>query len=387
MKLFDTATKSYIPFVPGPLVKIYVCGITPYDSAHLGHLFTFMTYDLLVRRLQDMGHEVQMVRNVTDVDEPIYKKARELGISYSDLATAETKSFQDTLEQLHFRRPFAEPLASEYVQQMAEAVKKLLDGGYAYELDGDVYYDTEKYGRFGQFSGFNHRLLLAFMADRGGDPERLGKKNPLDFLLWKGVSDPLNLPRWESVVGIGRPGWHIECTVMSSALLGDSYDIHGGGSDLIYPHHESEIAQSYGLSGKNPAKIWTHVSPMLFAGEKMSKSLGNLVFAKDLLKDDDAAVIRLALMHYHHRIGGEWQPELLCEGRHLYEKIHAASSRATVEQAVVLQAEIRAALDDDLNTIEVINAFYRFIGSVTEQESNAEAQATVRSILELLGLV
>jgi len=284
VKLFDTAQKTYIQFKPGRTVKMYICGITPYDSAHLGHIFTFMTYDLLQRRLEDMDHVVQLVRNITDVDEPIYARAHELGVVYTELAEAEISDFQAIMSTLNFRPAYAEPRASKYIAAMAAAVQSLLDAGVAYRLGEDIYYDVSSYPDFGIFSGFSKRLQLAFMALRGGDPERTGKRQPLDFLLWKGVTDPHDTAQWDSPVGRGRPGWHIECTVMSRQLLGTSFDLHGGGTDLIFPHHECEIAQSYGLEQPQPAQHWLHVSPLLHDGEKMSKSLGNLVFAKDLLK-------------------------------------------------------------------------------------------------------
>ncbi|MDB5185529.1 MAG: cysteinyl-tRNA synthetase, partial [Candidatus Saccharibacteria bacterium] len=227
----------------------------------------------------------------------------------------------------------------------------------------------------------------AFMRERGGDPDRAGKRNPLDFLLWKGVSDPHDPAKWNTVVGNGRPGWHIECTVMSEKTLGIPFDLHGGGTDLIFPHHECEIAQSYGLNGHHPARHWIHVSPLLYAGEKMSKSLGNLIFAKDLLGQHDAAVIRLALMHYHHRIGGEWQSELLDEAERLYKHIKLCTRRATKLQAETLLADVRESLDDDLNTLEVIDALHRFVRVLDKTESeDPEAQALVAKTLDLLGL-
>ena len=225
------------------------------------------------------------------------------------------------------------------------------------------------------------------MEDRGGDPKRIGKRQPLDFLLWKGLPSPKATPQWESVVGPGRPGWHIECTVMSQVLLGTTFDIHGGGTDLIFPHHESEIAQSYGLGHENPAKLWVHVSPLQYAGEKMSKSLGNLVFAKDLLKTNTATTIRLALMHYHHRIGGEWQPELLHEGRRIHEGLLEAAQSTSLACAKQFQAEVRAALDDDLNTVEVINAMYRYIYASKEKvKTPPDALRIIESVFDLLGV-
>lgn len=385
MKLFDTGKNGYVDLEIGPVFRMYVCGITPYDSAHLGHIFTFMTYDLLQRRLEDLGHKVQMVRNITDVDEPIYAKAEELKIHYTELARAETESFRGVMNRLYFRPLYAEPKASEYVDKMAAAVKELLDKGYAYRMLEDIYFDVTKYPAFGKFSGFSDRLLYNFMSDRGGDPTRYGKHNPLDFLLWRGITNPDDPAQWGSIVGAGRPGWHIECTVMSADILGIPFDLHGGGTDLIFPHHECEIAQSEGLGWGRPTKTWMHVSPMLFAGEKMSKSLGNLVFAKDLLKDHDPAVIRLALMHYHHRIGGEWQPELLDEAKELYGRINTTPT--TRESTHRLLESVREALDNDLDTPTVIGILQRFTSENKKTVKASDGRSDLHRTLQLLGLI
>jgi L-cysteine:1D-myo-inositol 2-amino-2-deoxy-alpha-D-glucopyranoside ligase len=387
VKLYDTAKRAYLDLKPEHVVKIYVCGITPYDSAHLGHVFTFMTYDLLQRRLEDLGHEVHMVRNVTDVDEPIYVRAKELGVPYTQLAQQELVSFHETMGQLNFRPLFAEPLASEYIADMAKAVKTLLDRGVAYHVDADIYFDTSTYPKLGELSGFSDRLILGLAAMRGGDPDRPGKRQPLDFLLWKAVDDPNDSAQWQSPVGIGRPGWHIECSVMSSELLGSPFDIHGGGSDLIFPHHSAEIAQSHGLGHSLLAHHWVHVYPLFSDGEKMSKSLGNLVFASDLLAIHESAVIRLALMHYHHRIGGEWQPELLHEAEKLLNAVRTAAKRADIATAKELHADVRAALDDDINTLEVVDALHRFVkASDASLADRAAVHEIVTKALALAGL-
>lgn len=386
MKLFDTALRTYTEFDPEHVVSIYVCGITPYDSAHLGHIFTFMTYDLLQRRLEDLGHEVKLVRNVTDVDEPIYAKARELGIDYRTLAVQETASFQQTLTRMHFKTPFAQPLASDYIVQMASAVEQLLNDGFAYRLEDDIYFDTKKHPDYQKFSGFSERLIMGLARIRGGDPERIGKRQPLDFLLWKGITDVDDPAQWQTSLGSGRPGWHIECSVMSSELLDVPFDIHGGGTDLIFPHHSSEIAQSFGLGQATMAHTWLHVSPMLCDGEKMSKSLGNLVFARDLLEHHEAAIIRLALMHYHHRVGGEWLPELLHEATSLFVDVRGATGRASLALAETLLSDVRTALDDDLNTLEVIDALHRFVAASSGSSLEASAEVVVTQTLQLLGL-
>ncbi len=346
-----------------------------------------MTYDLLQRRLEDLDHTVKMVRNITDVDEPIYQRAREIDIEYTTLAARETKSFQAVLAQLNFRPATAEPKASSYISQMAEAVAQLLQNGYGYLLDDDIYYDVGKDQTFGNFCGFSERLQLALMKERGGDVDRIGKRSPLDFLLWKGISDPTDPAQWETVIGTGRPGWHIECSVMSQELLGLPFDLHGGGTDLIFPHHECEVAQAAGLAQPELAKSWLHVSPLLCSGEKMSKSLGNLVFAKDLLEDYDSDHIRLALMHYHHRIGGEWQPELLEEAKHLHQTFKKAEAACSKADADRLYTQVSAALDDDINTLEVIDALHRFNDASHKTKGH---QATVNTSLHctkaLLGL-
>ncbi|GAC1386441.1 MAG: cysteine--tRNA ligase [Candidatus Saccharimonadales bacterium] len=385
MKLYDTASNNYRIFAPAKHVGIYVCGITPYDAAHLGHIFTFLTYDLLQRRLEDNGHTVLLVRNITDVDEPIYKRAKQQGIDYSDLANEQIKLFQHTMKQLNFRPATAEPRASEYIQQMAMAIDMLVKRNHAYYLDNDIYFDISTSQEFQKFAGLTEKLQRALAQLRGGDTHRHGKHHPLDFLLWRDIADPADTAQWTTLLGNGRPGWHIECSVMSAELLGPVFDIHGGGSDLIFPHHSAEIAQSYSLHHKMPADLWLHVAPLLYLGEKMSKSLGNLVFAADLLQHYEPSVIRLALMHYHHRIGGEWQAELLLEASELLERLKVACATASAAQSSQLLIQIRQALDDDLNTLAVIDAIHEFI--------NHRAQAPIRhthaattTALQLLGL-
>ena len=387
MKLFDTPTQQYIDFNPDQIVTMYTCGITPYDSAHLGHIFTFQTYDLLQRRLEDKGHEVRLVRNITDVDDPIYKKAAQLGVPYMQLAAEETALFQAVLQRLHFRPTFAEPRASEYIQQMATAVEDLLANGHAYRLNDDVYFDTTQDAEFGKFSGFSDRLLHAFMHKRGGDPERVGKRDALDFLLWKGVDDVKDTAAWDTPLGRGRPGWHIECSVMASELLGTPFDLHGGGDDLVFPHHECEIAQSKAMGAPSLAKYWVHVAPILYAGEKMSKSLGNLVFAKDLLKTHSAAAIRLSLMKYHYRTGGEWQPEFLDEATTLLQQLAMAETVAPVAAAESLLAEIRAALDDDLDTHRIMHALQDFVATPAAAIIDSDTKSVVDRTRTLLGIL
>jgi L-cysteine:1D-myo-inositol 2-amino-2-deoxy-alpha-D-glucopyranoside ligase len=386
MIIYDTAAQAYQQFNPGPEVSMYVCGITPYDSAHLGHAFTFATYDLLQRRLEDDGHSVTMVRNITDVDEPIYAKAKSLGVDYRDLAAKESAASGEVFNALNLRSPNAEPRASEYIFEMAEQVQHLRDRGFAYPLEADVYFDTSKYPRYGELTTFGESLLQRLAAMRGGDPERPGKRNPLDFMLWKGVTDQQDPAQWDTVHGPGRPGWHIECTTMASALLPTPFDLHGGGGDLVFPHHCSEMAQGYGLGNETVARHWMHVAPLLYGGEKMSKSLGNLVFARDLLEVYEPGAIRLALMNYHHRVGGEWRPELTDNASRLLDDVRAIQNQTSHAAGTILLGEVRQALDEDLDTIRIVKALYDFT-QTKERTSYGESGQEVEQALELVALV
>ncbi len=385
MKLYNRVTHNYDEFYVKEIAGIYVCGITPYDSAHLGHIFTFMTYDLIQRRLEDDGIEVRLVRNITDVDEPIFKRAAELNIDYRKLARQETDDFQDVMRRLNFRPAFAEPKASEYIDQMADAIKDLLDKGAAYRLGHDIYFDVKSDPSYGSFSSFPPKLLPRFLKLRGGDPDRDGKRNPLDFLLWRGISDKEDKAAWDSIVGRGRPGWHIECTVMSAETLGIPLLLHGGGSDLIFPHHESEIAQARALYEESSfSEHWLHVAPLSYLGEKMSKSLGNLVFAKDLLKAHKPSAIRLALMHYHYREGGEWQPELLDEAADLLDRLSSCFGRVSQDQASALLDSLRNAIDNDLDTHSIYHILQDFCDRPVG-DGKAESE-TLNRITDLLGI-
>lgn len=387
MKLFDTKERKLVEFEVPKTVGMYVCGITPYDSAHLGHVFTFLTYDLIQRRLEDTGHTVRLVRNVTDVDEPIYQRAAENGELYTELAERETTQFQRLMGQLNFRKPYAEPLASAYIMQMALAVQELLGKGNAYRLAEDIYFDVCTYKSFGTFSGFSDKLLTNLMKERGGDPARPGKRNPFDFILWKGISDPKDPAAWSTEIGRGRPGWHIECSVMASELLKNPISIHGGGMDLIFPHHECEIAQSESLGSVPFSNYWLHVAPMLYSGEKMSKSLGNLVFAKDILEQHEPAAVRLAMMHYHYRTGGQWRDEFLVESGELLDRIKRAMSMEVGPDGKKLLNCVRKALDDDIDTHEILWLLKDFVSKMEHGEGDDPGAAAGLSLtLDLLGL-
>jgi len=380
MRFFDTRTKDFVDFTPEhKKVTMYVCGITPYDSAHLGHIFTFMTYDLLQRRLEDLGYEVQVVRNITDVDEPIFAKASENNEHYTELARREIESFQEIMRTLNFREPDTEPLASDYITEMAAAVERLLKTGNAYRLDNDIYFDVSTFPSFGSFSGLPEKLALSFMRERGGDPERPGKRHPLDFLLWRGITDSNDPAAWESPVGYGRPGWHIECSVMSSHLLNTPIDIHGGGMDLIFPHHECELTQSESLGQKPFVKNWLHVAPLLLDGEKMSKSLGNLIFAQDLLKVASPAAVRLVMLNYHYRLGGEWRREWWHEALDTEKQMQLLLDAPDTKRITGLPAKVRNALDDNLDTPAVLAA-------IRSHTATGGSTSELKDALNLVGI-
>jgi len=386
MNLYDTATGARRALELRDETSIYVCGITPYDSAHLGHAFTFLTYDLLRRRLEDRRQRVRLVRNITDVDEPLYAKALELDRHYLDLAQQETVAFQDAMRALNLKDPDAEPRPSQHIEEIADTVRELLDRGYAYELGGDTYFAVDEFPAFGELSGYGERLQTNLARSRGGDPDRPGKRHPLDFLLWRSISDPADPAAWASPVGYGRPGWHIECTTLSFAFLGPTICVHGGGTDLIFPHHECERAQSMAL-GRDPfVRQWMHTAPMTLGGEKMSKSVGNMVFVRDLVKESAPAAVRIALMMYHYRTGGEWRPDLLGRAADLLDGVKHALGRPDGPDPRPYLGAVRAALDDDLDAPEAIRVLQAMTSSVLAGGSHEGAAAGLAEMLALLGV-
>lgn len=304
MRLFDTARGAVVPLRPGPVVTLYSCGITPYDSAHLGHAEVYLTFDILQRRLRDLGHGPRCVRNVTDVDDDILRKAREIGVHYLDLAAEEITRFDADMAALGMIPAWSEPRATSAIAEILTLVGSVLDAGFAYQSGGSVYFDVTTFSKFGDVSHYDEATMLSLAAEHGGNPDDTNKRHPLDFVLWQ-ASLP-DEPSWESRWGPGRPGWHIECSALALRELGETIDVHGGGRDLIFPHHECETAQSESVTGRQFVRHWLHVGLVGLDGTKMSKSLGNLVFVSDLLKEWEPAVVRLALLDHHYRPDWEW---------------------------------------------------------------------------------
>ena len=349
MMLFDTKAKAVIPFEPGPIVTMYTCGITPYDSSHLGHAATYLTYDVLQRRLRDRGHETRCVRNVTDVDDDILRKARELGVHYLDLAASQIAIFDRDMEALGLIEAWSTPRATSAIADIRRFIGHVLDNGHAYQSGGAVYFDVSSFDDFGSLSGYDRDEMIRLAGIHGGNPDDPNKRDPLDFILWQ-PSAP-DEPAWDSLWGPGRPGWHIECSALAMRELDSTtIDLHGGGADLVFPHHECESAQSEAATGEPFVRHWMHQAMVFMDGEKMSKSLGNLVFVHELLKTHEADAIRLGVVKNHYRTEWSWDDSVMPEA----DARLAAWQAAGVGDGAL--EEVRAALDNDLDTPTAVAA-------------------------------
>jgi L-cysteine:1D-myo-inositol 2-amino-2-deoxy-alpha-D-glucopyranoside ligase len=346
MRLYDTARRAVVPFEPPEHVLMYTCGITPYDATHLGHAATYLAYDVLQRRLVDLGHRVTCVRNVTDVDDPLFAKARELGVHYLDLAAGEEARFDADMEALNTLPVAAKPRASSAIPDIRGFIGMVLDRGFAYQAAGAVYFDVSRFANFGTVGNYSRDEMLELARQRGGDVDNPDKRDPLDFVLWQ-PSAP-DEPSWDTLWGPGRPGWHIECSALALRELGSTIHLHGGGSDLIFPHHECERAQSEAATGEPFVQHWMHTALISKDGEKMSKSLGNLVFVDDLRRRWDAAAVRLAITDHHYRLEWEWDDDMMPRADARLTRWRAAAEAGGSEGDVL--ARVRARLDDDLDT-------------------------------------
>ena len=358
LRVYNTMSgkkEEFQPLVPGK-VGMYVCGVTVYDYCHIGHARANIVFDIIFRYLQFAGYETTYVRNYTDVDDKIINRANERGVPSKDLAEEFITAFDEDMLSLGLIKPTHEPRATEYIEKIVEISQRLIDKGMAYESAGDVYYRVDK---FPDYLKLSKRNMDEMQAGARVAPGEL-KQNPMDFALWK-TAKP-GEPSWESPWGAGRPGWHIECSAMSSSLLGDSFDIHGGGRDLIFPHHENEIAQSEGASGKPFVKYWLHNGFVNVDQEKMSKSLGNFFTIRDILETYDAEVVRFFILSAQYRSPIDFSDQNLVEAqsglRRFYEALESAEVAIKgLDQADVLSDEgekveekFREAMDDDFNT-------------------------------------
>ncbi len=359
LHLYDTRTRSVRPVDAGPVARMYVCGITPYDATHLGHAATYVTFDVVRRALADAGHRVESVQNVTDVDDPLLARAARDGIDWRDLATAEIDLFREDMTALGVIPPEHYLGVVESIPEIIASVRALLDSGAAYRLpvpdgagDGDdLYLDLSRAPAFGSVSGWDRGAMLAVYADRGGDPDRAGKRDALDPLLWQAVRT--GEPSWDdAVLGAGRPGWHIECTAICLGHLGDVIDIQGGGTDLVFPHHEMTATQALALTGEGQfARHYVHQGMVGLEGAKMSKSRGNLVLVSRLRADGvDPMVIRLLLLAQHYREDWDYTPDLLESAQARLDRWREALSVNLGAESSTTLAAVRAAVADDLDT-------------------------------------
>ncbi|MFV2018255.1 cysteine--1-D-myo-inosityl 2-amino-2-deoxy-alpha-D-glucopyranoside ligase [Micromonospora sp. LOL_023] len=354
LALFDSARQAVAPTRPASPATMYVCGITPYDATHLGHAATMITFDLVQRMWRDSGHQVKYVQNVTDVDDPLLERATRDGEDWVVLAMRETALFREDMEALRIIPPDHYVGAVESIPAIAEQIRTLIDSGAAYRLTdgtGDIYFDVSSASGFGSESNLSRDQMLAFAAERGGDPRRPGKRDALDPLLWRGARD--GEPAWEGgPLGPGRPGWHIECAVIALGLLGDQIDLQGGGNDLIFPHHECSAAHAEVLTGQAPfAAHYVHAGMIGLNGEKMSKSRGNLVFVSRMRGDGVAPMaLRLALIAGHYRSDRQWTDDTLKTGQQRLHRWRSAARAAGGPGGADLLAAVRGRLADDLDT-------------------------------------
>src|SRR5882757_9666394 len=388
LRLYDTPAGDVRETAAKGTARLYVCGITPYDATHLGHAATYLAFDLVHRQWLDNRHDVHYVQNVTDIDDPLLERAERDHDDWVVLGMRETALFREDMEALRVVPPRDYIGAVESIPEVAEQVAKLLAGGGAYRLDDeypDIYFDHTATGRFGYESNYDEPTMLTLFAERGGDPDRPGKRHPLDPVLWR-TARP-GEPAWDTEIGAGRPGWHIECTAIALNRLGSGIDVQGGGSDLAYPHHECSAAHAEALTGSHPfARHYTHSAMIGLDGEKMSKSRGNLVFVSRLRADGvDPMAIRLALLSGHWRSDRIWEPSMLTEAEARLEEWREATRLDTGPDATDTVARLRAHLADDLDTPNAIAAVDAWAAEARERRGrDQEAPGLIRAAVDAL---
>ncbi|MGH3738552.1 MAG: cysteine--1-D-myo-inosityl 2-amino-2-deoxy-alpha-D-glucopyranoside ligase [Micromonosporaceae bacterium] len=395
LRLHDTAAGELRESAPEPgqPARMYVCGITPYDAAHLGHAATMIAFDLIYRMWADAGHQVRYVQNVTDIDDPLLERAERDGEDWVVLAMRETALFREDMEKLRLMPPHHFVGAVESIPRIVTQIERLIDLGAAYRIEdgtGDVYFDITASGRFGYESGYDRDLMRELAAERGGDPERAGKRDPLDPLLWRGARP--GEPAWPASLGPGRPGWHIECTVIALDLLGEQIDVQGGGNDLIFPHHECSAAHAETLTGRAPfALAYVHAGMIGLNGEKMSKSKGNLVFVSRLRGDQqgektEPMAIRLGLLAGHYRADREWTDDVLKAGQQRLAQWREAARRRQGPDVSAVRQRIRERLADDLDTPGALAAVDDWATRTLAGEGASDVESVVEAVDALLGV-
>jgi L-cysteine:1D-myo-inositol 2-amino-2-deoxy-alpha-D-glucopyranoside ligase len=394
MRLFNTQTGQIDRFTPrGNRVGLYVCGITPYDTTHIGHAFTFLTFDILVRFMRHKGWDVTYVQNVTDIDDDILRKAKQVGLTWKELGDREIARYLKDMRDLNALAPDHYVRATDHIPEMLDITQSLIDKGFAYQSGGNVYFSVDSDADFGKLSHIPRNQMLPIANERGNTPDDPNKRDPLDFVLWQASAE--GEPAWDSPFGPGRPGWHVECSAMASRYLGPSIDIHGGGADLIFPHHECEVAQSENAFGVEPfARIWAHAAMVGYNGEKMSKSLGNLVLVSDVIKSYSSDAVRLYLFSNHYRSPWVYDDNEVDRWARVADDLREAAEFPAygIEDELdvsTYRERFFNALDDDLDTpiaIEALQEVATAILESPEEEDVRHAQRTLRELANILGL-
>ncbi|MCW2856350.1 MAG: cysteine--D-myo-inosityl 2-amino-2-deoxy-alpha-D-glucopyranoside ligase [Marmoricola sp.] len=355
--VYDSATRGLVTLTPETgTARMYVCGITPYDATHLGHAATYVAFDLLNRAWRSAGHQVRYVQNVTDVDDPLLERAVATGQDWVELAERETELFRTDMEALRVLPPDEYIGAVESIPLVVAMIERLQATGAVYDVDGDLYFSVTADPDFGAVSGWDREQMLAIFAERGGDPDRPGKKDPLDCLLWQ--SERPDDPAWDSALGRGRPGWHIECSAISREHLGAGFDVQGGGSDLVFPHHEMSASEAQVADPEHRfARAYVHAGMVALDGEKMSKSKGNLELVSRLRGEGvDPMAIRWELLTHHYREDWEWDNDLLAVSAEEYHEVKVAAAKPAGASSAGVVAEVLEALADDLDAPRALAA-------------------------------
>src|SRR3954470_18357683 len=386
LRIYDTASASVIPSAPGPTALLYVCGITPYDATHLGHAATYLAFDTMQRVWMDNGHDVHYVQNVTDIDDPLLERAAARGDDWIQLGHRETALYRVDMTVLGVLPPKEFVGAVESIPQIIELIERLREKGAAYPVDGphgtDLYFSVSADPRFGGVGNYDAATMLALSAERGGDPDRPGKKDPLDCLLWQAARP--GEPAWDSSLGRGRPGWHIECAAIALRHLGPTIDINGGGSDLVFPHHELSAAEAVVVTGAWPfAQAFVHQGMVGYQGEKMSKSRGNLVFVSRMRGEGvDPMAIRLALLAHEPGSDWEWYDDEIGLAQSRLARWREALRRRTTAAAQPAVDRLRAELVDGLRTPEALHVVDQWAGTDgDDRDAPAQMSAAVDALL------
>ncbi|BBY30493.1 cysteine--1-D-myo-inosityl 2-amino-2-deoxy-alpha-D-glucopyranoside ligase [Mycolicibacterium sediminis] len=389
LRLYDSADRQVRPVAAGETATMYVCGITPYDATHLGHAATYLTFDLVNRVWLDSGRSVQYVQNVTDVDDPLFERADRDGIDWRDLGARETQLFREDMAALAVLPPRDYVAATDAIAEVIELIEKLLASGAAYVVDDaqypDVYFHADATAQFGYESGYDRDTMLRLFGERGGDPDRAGKADSLDALLWR--AERPGEPSWPSPFGAGRPGWHVECAAIALTRLGASVDVQGGGSDLVFPHHEFSAAHAESATGERRfARHYVHAGMIGLDGHKMSKSRGNLVLVSRLRADGvEPAAIRLGLLAGHYREDRSWTDAVLADAQDRLQRWRHATGLAAGPDAADVVARLRQYLADDLDTPKAIAAIDGWVADALEFGGHDEsAPRTVATAVDAL---